>query len=73
MVPELADVADKLRNNRPAEPVTVRSFLSWFGAQRRGWDSSSQALLCLAHVPGALKPRLGILHNFGRGDSLPKV
>lgn len=38
LVPEIADIAEKLRNGRPVEPVTVRTFLWWFGAQRRGFN-----------------------------------
>jgi hypothetical protein len=30
------DIATKLRNGAPVEPITVRQFLSWFGAKRRG-------------------------------------
>ena len=35
-VEELDEVARKLRSKTPVLPVTVRTFLSWFGAQRRG-------------------------------------
>jgi predicted transcriptional regulator len=37
MIRELAAVADSLKAGRAVEQVTVRTFLSWFGAQRRGW------------------------------------
>lgn len=30
------DIAERLRAGESIEPVTVRTFLSWFGAQRRG-------------------------------------
>ena len=33
---ELDAVAEALKQGRPVEPVTVRVFLSWFDAQRRG-------------------------------------
>ena len=36
MNPEISAIADDLKNQRPGKPVTVRSFLGWFGAQRRG-------------------------------------
>ncbi len=35
-VPELDEIAQKLKSKTPVLPVTVRTFLSWFGAQRRG-------------------------------------
>jgi hypothetical protein len=38
MIRELATIADGLKAGRAVEPVTVRTFLSWFGAQRRGWQ-----------------------------------
>jgi hypothetical protein len=38
MIRELATVIDSLKAGRPVEPITVRTFLSWFGAQRRGWQ-----------------------------------
>jgi hypothetical protein len=38
MIRELAAVADNLKAGRAVEQVTVRTFLSWFGAQRRGWS-----------------------------------
>lgn len=36
MIRELRYIADDLRHGREVEPVTVRTFLWWFGAQRRG-------------------------------------
>lgn len=33
----LLAIADRLRSNDAVEPVTVREFLSWFGAKRRGY------------------------------------
>jgi predicted transcriptional regulator len=36
MLVELNKIADALRQKKPVEPVTVRDFLWWFGAQRRG-------------------------------------
>jgi CBS domain-containing protein len=33
---KLADISQRLLNRSEVEPVTVREFLSWFGAQRRG-------------------------------------
>jgi len=36
MIQELARISEELREGRPAPPVTVRTFLSWFSAQRRG-------------------------------------
>jgi CBS domain-containing protein len=33
--PELEEVAADLKEGRTATPVTIRTFLSWFGAQRR--------------------------------------
>jgi predicted transcriptional regulator len=36
MIPELARIGEELRGGRPVPPVTVRTFLSWFSAQRRG-------------------------------------
>lgn len=38
MIRELVTVAGGLKAGRAVEPVTVRTFLSWFGAQRRGWQ-----------------------------------
>jgi predicted transcriptional regulator len=38
MIRELAAISDSLQARRPVEPVSVRTFLSWFGAQRRGWQ-----------------------------------
>lgn len=38
MIPELVDVAEKVKSGRPVEPVTVRTFLWWFGAQKRGYN-----------------------------------
>src|SRR5687768_16282293 len=38
MTRELAVIVEDLKAGRLAEPVTVRTFLSWFGAQRRGWQ-----------------------------------
>ncbi len=32
----LDEIAQKLKSKTPVLPVTVRTFLSWFGAQRRG-------------------------------------
>lgn len=34
---QLADISNDLRAGREPQPVTVREFLSWFHAQRRGW------------------------------------
>src|SRR5438874_2307136 len=34
---QLAQIGAKLRNNEEVPPVTVRTFLSWFGAQRRSF------------------------------------
>jgi CBS domain-containing protein len=36
MTPELSKVSEELHANMPVLPVTVRTFLSWFNAQRRG-------------------------------------
>jgi hypothetical protein len=36
MIQELPRIAEELRGGRPVPPVTVRTFLSWFSAQRRG-------------------------------------
>jgi CBS domain-containing protein len=36
MTSKLDKVAKALKENRSVEPVTVREFLGWFGAQRRG-------------------------------------
>jgi CBS domain-containing protein len=36
MTRELQSIAEDLKAGREAEPVTVRTFLWWFGAQRRG-------------------------------------
>jgi len=33
----LAGIAEQLRNGSATQPITVREFLSWFGAQRRGY------------------------------------
>jgi CBS domain-containing protein len=32
----VAEIAQQLREKKTVEPITVRQFLSWFGAQRRG-------------------------------------
>ncbi len=32
----LAEIAQQLREKKTFEPISVRQFLSWFGAQRRG-------------------------------------
>ena len=37
MIHELATVVDNLKAGRTVDPVSVRTFLSWFGAQRRGF------------------------------------
>jgi predicted transcriptional regulator len=37
MRPQLAKIADDLKNGRPVPPVTTREFLSWFSALRRGY------------------------------------
>jgi len=37
MPPQLNSVVEALRAGRVAEPVTVRTFLEWFDAYRRGW------------------------------------
>lgn len=50
LVPEIVDVAEKLRNKRPVEPVTVRTFLWWFGAQRRGFNIVKDIRRQLAEV-----------------------
>jgi hypothetical protein len=34
---QLAQISEKLKNNEDVSPVTVRTFLSWFGAQRRSF------------------------------------
>jgi predicted transcriptional regulator len=36
LAPELAKLAEELRAGKPVEPVTVRTFLWWFEAKRRG-------------------------------------
>lgn len=36
MASRLPRIADNLRNGNPVQPVTVRAFLAWYGAQRRG-------------------------------------
>jgi len=36
MIQELERITEELSADRPVIPVTVRTFLSWFGAQRRG-------------------------------------
>lgn len=56
MVPELVDVAEKLRNARPVEPVTVRTFLGWFGAQRRGFQIMRYVREELANVQVETNP-----------------
>lgn len=33
----LKEIAQQLRDGRPPTPITVREFLSWFGAYRRGY------------------------------------
>ena len=33
----MSSIAEQLRNGKMVSPVTVREFLSWFGAQRRGY------------------------------------
>ena len=38
MIRELISIAGDLKAGRPAEPVTVRTFLGWFQAQRRGFQ-----------------------------------
>jgi hypothetical protein len=38
MVPQLVKVSEDLKAGRAVDPVTVRTFLSWFGAQRRGYN-----------------------------------
>jgi CBS domain-containing protein len=42
IIHQLTNIVDGLRAGRAAEPVTVRVFLSWFGAQRRGWQIVQQ-------------------------------
>jgi predicted transcriptional regulator len=37
MIAELKTIRDDLAAKRPIQPVTVRTFLSWFEAQRRGY------------------------------------
>jgi predicted transcriptional regulator len=37
MIQELATIRDDLSSDRPVQSVTVRTFLSWFDAQRRGY------------------------------------
>ncbi len=37
MIQELTHIAEELKAQRPVSPVTVRTFLSWFDAQRRGY------------------------------------
>jgi hypothetical protein len=36
MIRELATIVDSLKAGLAVEPVSVRTFLGWFGAQRRG-------------------------------------
>ena len=38
MIRELRAIAEDLKAGRPVEPVTVRTFLWWFKAQRRGFQ-----------------------------------
>lgn len=38
MADELFSVAEDLKNGRSPKSVTVREFLNWFGAQRRGYN-----------------------------------
>ena len=42
MIRELVNIADDLKRGREVEPVTVRTFLNWFGAQRRGFQIVDQ-------------------------------
>ncbi len=37
MIRELATIAENLKTGRAVDPVTVRTFLGWFGAKRRGF------------------------------------
>src|SRR5262249_8977232 len=37
MIDELSNIVDSLKAGRAVDRVPVRMFLSWFGAQRRGW------------------------------------
>jgi hypothetical protein len=37
MIRELATIAENLKEGRAVDPVTVRTFLGWFGAKRRGF------------------------------------
>ncbi len=38
----LREIAEALRSGEPAHPVTVREFLTWFGAQRRGYGRAQR-------------------------------
>jgi predicted transcriptional regulator len=56
MIRELANIDESLKTGRAVEPVTVRTFLSWFGAQRRGFQIVHQIReqlneACLVTVP----------------------
>ncbi|MFN0304825.1 MAG: HPP family protein [Burkholderiales bacterium] len=35
--PRLKEIADQVKRGEPATPETVRTFISWFGAERRGY------------------------------------
>jgi predicted transcriptional regulator len=47
MIDELANIVDSLKAGRAVDRVSVRTFLGWFGAQRRGWSVVSNIRLQL--------------------------
>jgi hypothetical protein len=53
---QLLDIASQLKQHKTPAPLSVREFLSWFGAQRRGYWIVERAHAALKHTGLVTEP-----------------